>query len=379
MRRLMVLVLAKHLSKIGGSLRLAITTLFLFCFTASIILFLGTYLHTNLTKFFSNDSSSPIVPSRLQVWHSMSDVELFQRASMEPQISNDYPVIPTPKLAFMFLIKDGSSPYLAPLWELFFKGHNQSLYSIYLHVSSLHDTKSSSSQPPTSSIFYNRIIPSKPVRWGTSTMVDAERRLLANALLDFSNQRFILLSESCIPLFNFTTIYNYLVFSFSNTSFLGSIDDPRSMGRGRYNKRMQPDITLSDWRKGSQWFEVHRKVAIPMVSDVKYYHIFRQHCKPPCYMDEHYFPTLVTKFLPEMNSNHSITWVDWSKGGSHPTIFLRKDVCQGFLIRIRNMSDCDYSVDQNHEKICFLFARKFHPSSLEPLLRIAPSLFGFNT
>ncbi|CAN1181166.1 Glycosyltransferase BC10 [Linum perenne] len=362
----------------GGSFRLAITTLLLFSFIASIVLFLGTYLHTHFTKFISNNQLQE------QVWHSMSDDELFRRASMESRISNDHPLIPTtPKLAFMFLIKEGSSPYLAPLWELFFKGHNQSYYSIYLHVSSLHDhdphhhTNSSTLQPPTSSIFYNRIIPSKPVQWGTSTMVDAERRLLDNALLDLSNQRFLLLSESCIPLFNFTTIYDYLVFNSSNISFLGSIDDPRPMGRGRYNKRMHPNITLFEWRKGSQWFEVHRKLATLMVSDVKYYDIFRQHCKGQCYMDEHYFPTLVTKLMLEMNSNHSITWVDWSRGGSHPTMFLRKDVSEGFLLRIRNMTDCGYS-DDNNGKICYLFARKFHPSTLEPLLRIAPSLFGFN-
>ena len=104
------------------------------------------------------------------------------------------------------------------------------------------------------------------MEWGQATMVDAERRLLANALLDFSNERFMLLSETCIPLFNFTTIYNYLINS--NHSFVGSIDDPRKMGCGRYNKRMWPTISLSDWRKGNQWFEVHRKLAVEIVSRI---------------------------------------------------------------------------------------------------------------
>lgn len=215
----------------------------------------------------------------------------------------------------------------------------------------------------------------QPVEWGRATMVDAERRLLANALLDFSNERFLLLSETCIPIFNFTTIYNYLINS--KQSFIGSFDDPRANARGRYNKRLCPTVNISDWRKGSQWFELDRKLAREMVSDVKYYPVFRKHCKPPCYMDEHYLPTLVTKRWPQLNSNRSITWVDWSAGGPHPVTFMRKDVSEEFLKRIRNGINCTYN--GSITTVCFLFARKFHPSTLEPLLRIAPSLLGFNS
>jgi sensor domain CHASE-containing protein len=42
-------------------------------------------------------------------------------------------------------------------------------------------------------------------------MVDAERRLLANALLDPDNQRFILLSESCAPIASFDDVYDYVM------------------------------------------------------------------------------------------------------------------------------------------------------------------------
>ncbi|KAF5751907.1 hypothetical protein HS088_TW02G00926 [Tripterygium wilfordii] len=215
-------------------------------------------------------------------------------------------------------------------------------------------------------------------------MIDAERRLLANALLDFSNERFVLLSETCIPLFNFTTIYNYLIKS--NLSFVRAFDDPRHMGRGRYSKRMFPTVSLSDWRKGNQWFEIHRKIAIEVVSDVRFYPVFKDHCKgpchckvhckAPCYMDEHYLPTLVTKLYPAMNSNRSITWVDWSRGGLHPTKFVRKDVSEKFLNRIRYGYNCTYNGGLS--SVCYLFARKFHPSTLEPLLRLAATLFGFD-
>lgn len=205
-------------------------------------------------------------------------------------------------------------------------------------------------------------------------MIDAERRLLANALLDSSNQRFVLLSESCIPLFNFKTTYDHLMNS--NISFLGSFDDPRKPGRGRYNPRMWPVINITDWRKGSQWFEVHRDIAVHIISDQKYYQVFQEHCHPPCYMDEHYFPTLVNILYPELNSNRSITWVDWSRGGPHPGKFRWADITDEFLNQIRHGSECVYN--GNTTSMCYLFARKFLPQTLEPLLRIAPLLHVFD-
>lgn len=209
-------------------------------------------------------------------------------------------------------------------------------------------------------------------------MIDAERRLLANAvLLDSSNERFVLLSETCIPLFNFTTIYKYLIGS--NQSFVGSYDDPRKVGRGRYNPQMAPTISLTNWRKGSQWFEVNRKLAIHIISDKKYYPLFSKHCNPPCYMDEHYIPTLVNIVCPEENSNRSITWVDWSKSGPHPERFVRQDVTSEFLNRIRFGRNCTYNGNSGTvvSSICSLFARKFVSNTLQPLLQIAPVLMDF--
>ncbi|CAN4124838.1 unnamed protein product [Withania somnifera] len=146
--------------------------------------------------------------------------------------------------------------------------------------------------------------------------------------------------------------------------FLGLFDDPRKIGRGRYNKCMYPTITLSDWRKGSRWFEVHRELAVKI-----------NYCRPPCYMDEHYLPTLVNKVCPNLTSNQSITWADWSAGGSHPRTFLKNDVTKELLKSVRSKFNCSYNGKMS--SICVLFGRKFHPSTLQPLLRIAPKLLGF--
>lgn len=310
------------------------------------------------------------LPVKLDDWikpsssmHNMTDDELLWRASMVP-LRKDYP-FRVPKVAFMFLTK-GPIP-LMPLWEKFFHGY-QGLYSIYVHSLPDYKLKTSPSSP-----FYNRQIPSKVAEWGRMSMCDAERRLLANALLDFSNNRFILLSETCIPLFNFTTVYKYLIMS--RHSFVSAFDDHGPYGRGRYNKNMEPEVTIDQWRKGSQWFEVNRKLAVNIVADDIYYPKFEKFCTPACYVDEHYFPTMLSIGFGSLIANRSITWVDWSRGGSHPGMFGKGDIREDFIGRIRNGPSCIYNNQTTH--ICHLFARKFAPSALDPLLQLSKKVMGF--
>ncbi|KAF8388864.1 hypothetical protein HHK36_025545 [Tetracentron sinense] len=311
-------------------------------------------------------------PSSLERWirppsgllHNMSDKELLWRASFVPQIKN-YPFRRVPKIALMFLTRGPLQ--LSPLWERFLKG-NEKFFSIYVH--SLPSYKANF---PPSSVFYKRQIPSQVSEWGKMSMCDAERRLLANALLDISNERFILLSESCIPLYNFTTVYDYIMRS--SYSFIGSFDDPGPCGRGRYNYNMAPEVSIAQWRKGSQWFEVNRRLAVNIVKDTTFYKKFEEFCKPSCYVDEHYFPTMLTIQAANLIANRSITWVDWSRGGPHPATFGKADITEEFLKKILEGPNCIYN--NQPSSVCFLFARKFAPSALEPLLEFAPKFFGF--
>ncbi|KAL8153393.1 hypothetical protein V2J09_011153 [Rumex salicifolius] len=301
-------------------------------------------------------------PSQLR--HTMNDSELLWRASFSTKIK-DYPYNRVRKIAFMFLTR-GPLP-LAPLWERFFMG-NHGLYSVYVH--SLPGYRPDF---PRSSVFYDRQILSQMVVWGEMSMCDAERRLLANALLDMSNEYFVLLSESCIPLRNFTTTHDYL--ERSRYSFMCSYDERGPYGRGRYNPKMQPKVTLEQWRKGSQWFEVNRELAVRIVEDTSYYPKFKMFCQPACYVDEHYFPTMLTIEAPYLLANRSLTYTDWSRGGPHPATFGRGDVSEDLFRKILKRQICKF----NHQPVtlCFLFARKFAPSALEPLLDIATEMFGY--
>ncbi|CAN7035822.1 unnamed protein product [Brassica rapa subsp. trilocularis] len=271
-----------------------------FSSAASLLFLLALYFNQQfqtslfLVKDLSSNPLTSLTPPQSS-GNDVADEELMRRAAMASRgvVMNET----NPKVAFMFLTR-WNLP-LSPLWEMFFKGH-EGFYSIYVHSS-----PEFTEEPLESSVFYKKRIPSKAVEWGESSMLDAERRLLSHAILEPCNARLVLLSETCIPLFNFTTVYTYLMRATS--SFLGSFDDPRPIGRGRYNPRMFPHLSLSDWRKGNQWFEISRKVAAEIVSDHRYYALFKENCRPPCYMDEHYLPTFVNKICPEMNSNRTVT------------------------------------------------------------------------
>ncbi|KAF2298671.1 hypothetical protein GH714_035675 [Hevea brasiliensis] len=296
----------------------------------------------------------------------MKEEELIWRASMVPNV-RELPFIFAPKVAFLFLTA-GPLP-LAPLWELFFKGY-EGLYTIYVHSNPLFN-----GTVPSNSVFYDRRIPSKVLQWGTFEVVEAERLLLANALLDLSNQRFVLLSESCIPLFNFSTIYNYLMGT--SKSFLEVYDQPGPIGRDRYNPRMSPTIQLDQWRKGSQWFQIDRRLAHEVITNQKYFSIFQRFCNGLCFGDEHYLPTLVTTKLWRRISNRTLTWVNWSKIGPHPFTFGRIETTRDNLewLRSNGNKGCEYNGRRIH--ICYLFARKFMPNALDRLMRLAPHVMQF--
>jgi hypothetical protein len=201
--------------------------------------------------------------------------------------------------------------------------------------------------------------------------MDAEKRLLANALLDFSNERFVLLSESCIPVHNFSTVYDYLVGS--RHSFVEVYYRSNKQCRGRYSRRMAPDITPQQWRKGSQWFEMTRDVATSILTDTRYYPLFRRHCRPSCYPDEHYVHTYVNIRHAACNANRTVTYVDWSRGGAHPAMYGAGDVTPEFIRSIRMSAEpCMYN--SRLTSTCYLFARKFAPNALDPLLNISSTV-----
>lgn len=305
-----------------------------------------------------------------------TDEEIASRVVIKDILTSPPVVSKKSKIAFMFL-SPGSLP-LEKLWDNFFQGH-EGKFSVYVHASK-------SKPVHVSRYFVNRDIRSDQVVWGKISMVDAERRILATALQDSDNQHFVLLSDSCVPLYHFGYIYDYLMHT--NISYVDCFKDPGPHGNGRYSDRMLPEVEVKDFRKGAQWFSMKRQHAVIVMADYLYYSKFRAYCQPGlegknCIADEHYLPTFFQIVDPGGIANWSVTHVDWSERKWHPKSYRAHDVTYELL---KNITSVDVSVhvtsDEKKEvqswpclwngiqKPCYLFARKFTPETLDKLLHL---------
>ncbi|KAF7027271.1 hypothetical protein CFC21_039327 [Triticum aestivum] len=303
-----------------------------------------------------------LAPSGGGLAHNMTDEELFWRASMVPRVA----LVPrriVPKVAFLFLVT-GDMP-LRPLWEKFFAGH-EGLYSIYVHASPAY-----TGSPPADSVFYGRMIPSQNTSWGNMNLVDAERRLLGTALLDLGNARFALLSETCIPLLSFPAAYAFL--TSANASFIDSF--PTRKRHAPFFLRR--NISRAQWRKGSQWFEMDRELAVDVVAEEQYMAVFRGD-HGIANMLEHYMPTLVTLLgWGARAANRTLTYTDWPRPGPHPASYGVRDVTPELLEGMRRGNGECGSGASGAVEFCFMFARKFSGDALDKLLELAPKVMGF--
>ncbi|KAL3676933.1 hypothetical protein R1sor_026881 [Riccia sorocarpa] len=341
--------------------------------------FLSSELCRSGTHIIRRPVPVAVVPER-----TFTDDEITARAVAKDVLSrrwNERP--PVAKIAFMFMTP-GPLPF-EPIWHEFFKGH-EGFFTIYVHASE------NSTVERKSPYFTAREIPSKKVFGGRIDTVDAERRLLARALLDSANMFFVLLSEWCIPLYDFNYVYTYLMNA--ETSFVDSFEDPGPQGRGRYLDKMQPEIRPEDWRKGAQWIAVHRKHAIIIVWDHVYYNKFRRFCKPGveqgnfnCVPHEHYIPTFLHIIDPAGTANRSLTYADWSEGKWQPRSFGKDDLTPHEIMKMQVIETITHKTSEQpaaterapcmwggKQHPCYLFARRFKPDALEVLKEILPNI-----
>lgn len=212
------------------------------------------------------------------------------------------------------------------------------------------------------------------VEYAKISVVDAERRLFANALLDPRNSRFILLSETCIPIFNFSFVYHYL--TGTPKSFVRGSNYKGPYGTGRWHRGFLPLIQKPEWRKGSQWVVLDRKLARNVVGDVTFHNAFVTKCLwTPyrcCCPDEHYIQTMLYKAFPHMLENRTLTWMSWGQDSWSPRTFGRWEVSSNLMSTLRGNPNCIWN--EQSDSYCHLFARKFEGDSLRPLMRLAHHL-----
>ncbi|KAH7300962.1 hypothetical protein KP509_23G005800 [Ceratopteris richardii] len=301
------------------------------------------------------------------------------------------------KLAFLFVTRNRMP--LDIVWSLFFQEAAKEFFSIYIHSRPgfIYNKRTTACR-----YFYNRqISTSILVDWGEASMIEAEKLLLVEALKDPANDRFVLVSDSCIPLYNFTYIYNYLMTS--PKSFVDSFFDAKE---SRYNPKMAPVIQRENWRKGSQWFALKRDHAAIVAADADVFRMFQRHCKRRplpefwrqqsmngdpskqhnCIPDEHYVQTLLAiKGLEDEVERRGITFSLWDQSGRiqerkgwHPVTFALSDANVDLIRGIKNITSINYEAEYRTEwctsngtaQPCFLFARKFTRHAAMKLLNL---------
>ncbi|XP_038902391.1 glycosyltransferase BC10-like [Benincasa hispida] len=326
------------------------------------------------------------------IFHS-DEFKLIQSSNFTYQLRNNgfgdsHGFQSPPKIAFLFLTRKKLP--LDFLWANFFKNGDQAKFSIYIHSKPGFVYDKSTTR---SSFFYDRQLNNSiQVLWGDSSMIEAERLLFGAALDDPANQRFVILSDSCIPLHNFNHTYNYLMSS--TKSF---VDSFLNVDEGRYNPKMLPVISQEKWRKGSQWITLVRKHAEIVVNDAIIFPLFKKHCErwppsedatgrkkpekyhPNCIPDEHYVQTLLSiRGLENELERRTLTYSMWNssipkvdKRSWHPVTFHYPDATPLRIKEIKEINHIDYESEHRTEwcrvnskyTSCYLFARKFTPGA----------------
>lgn len=305
----------------------------------------------------------------------LQDLTLFRRAATpDPRKSRLGSTNSKPKIAFLFLTN--SDLHFAPLWEIFFNGSSsRSLFNVYVHAD---PTVVPKVNIPGGVFTKDRFIAAKKTFRGTATLIAAARRLLAAALLDDPlNEFFTLISQQCIPLHSFGYFYNALFEADKHQvaemrfvkykSFIEIVSkDPYILDR--YNARgenaMLPEVTFEKFRMGSQFWTMTRRHALVVVADRKLWKKFRMHCLRPqsCYPEEHYFPTLLSMEDPDGCTRYTLTRVNWTDSvNGHPRTYYPNEVSPGLIHELRRSNFTN----------SYMFARKFSPDCLEPLMKMA--------
>lgn len=302
----------------------------------------------------------------------IDDLHLFHRATAAASSSRKISHLgisnPKPKIAFLFLTN--SDLVFAPLWDKFFQGQN-GYFNVYIHADP------SAKIPDPKWTVSATFIPAKKTERASATLIAAERRLLAHAVIDDPlNLYFALISQHCIPIHSFPYIYKTLIGSpnsasrafltrNSHPSFIEILSGEPTL-QSRYIARgdgsLLPEVSFDQFRVGSQFFIFSKRHALLILKERKLWRKFRIPCSYPCYPEEHYFPTLLSISDPGGSSHFTLTRVNWTNSvGGHPHTYNSAEISPDLINSLRE-SNSSYS---------FFFARKFSPETLTPLMEIA--------
>jgi len=224
------------------------------------------------------------------------------------------------RVAFLFLTIQGLSR--EDLWRQFFQGADPGQYRIYCHPKY-------PDRVPRTSLLYPHIIEGHvKTHWACISLVKATILLLQEAVKDASTVRFILVSDTCIPIVYFACVYQE-VMAQSTSSFCYNPQYADSIDiQGRYkrykNKKMIP---MKSFMKAHQWWILDRPGAL-LCAEGRHVHDFEKVFAS----DEHYFINICKVYhIPFQNRQR--TFVEFEYERSHPRVF--HEISLSFLEHLR--------------------------------------------
>lgn len=147
------------------------------------------------------------------------------------------------KIAFCFMIYDRINN--EKLWKKFFENVDENKYNIYIHYKK---------DVPLGFFEKYKLKQCVETSWGTISLVKASNLLFKTAYEDDpQNYKFVLLSNSCIPLKSFDYIYNKL--TSDNMGYLNVTVDINNKHSKIYN--LNPNL----YGKSSQWLILNREMV----------------------------------------------------------------------------------------------------------------------
>jgi hypothetical protein len=208
------------------------------------------------------------------------------------------------KIAFLFLVRRTLNQLAA--WEEFFSGPMGKTHStIYCHPK---DPKDVGVKLLRDAVIAENV----PTAWGNISVTRAILCMLKAALADPDNTKFVLCSESCVPLCTFRDLHNDVTtHQKSYFDFMALSDYINRYGQVTQPKPGQnrPFIPLSSFKKHATWWILDRKHAqICVTKQKQYLPSFKRVMVP----DEHFFATV----LWNESQQHDIickqtTFVNW--------------------------------------------------------------------
>jgi hypothetical protein len=209
------------------------------------------------------------------------------------------------KLAFLFLTNNNLKQ--PGIWNTFFSSH-RGLFSIYNHPKE--------SNLVTDDLLKNNIISNLiETKWGNISLVNATINMLEEAYNDSENYKFILVSESCIPVQTFEETYKFLTRNDDTyiASYFGN--------NNRYDKLIDKSfVSKENFKKQHQWMVLNRN-TVKLIIDTRFH---TDNFKNTFAPDEHYFINVIIKYnYPFVN--RKLTYVYWKDCTKHPKTFAKID------------------------------------------------------